>query len=37
MAAIFANRVKERDALKTVVDAFNEVLPAKHGQRRWRR
>jgi hypothetical protein len=31
LAAIFANRVKERDALKAVVDAFNAVLPAKHG------
>jgi hypothetical protein len=31
LASIFANRVKERDALKTVVDAFNAVLPATHG------
>ena len=31
LASIFANRVKERDALKSVVDAFNAVLPAKHG------
>jgi hypothetical protein len=31
VAAIFANRVKERDALKSVVDAFDAVLPAKHG------
>ena len=31
LASIFANRVKERDALKAVVDAFNAVLPAKHG------
>jgi hypothetical protein len=31
LRAIFANRVKERDALKTVVDAFNDVLPAHHG------
>lgn len=31
IASIFANRVKERDALKAVVDTFNEVLPAKHG------
>lgn len=31
VASIFANRVKERDALKAVVDAFNEVLPAKRG------
>jgi len=31
IAAIFAHRVKERDALKAVVDAFNDVLPAKHG------
>jgi hypothetical protein len=29
--SIFANRVKERDALKTVVDAFNQVLPNMHG------
>ena len=31
LRSIFANRVKERDALKTVVDAFNQVLPAMHG------
>jgi hypothetical protein len=31
LAAIFANRVKERDALKTVVDTFNDVLPQVHG------
>jgi hypothetical protein len=31
LASIFANRAKERDALKIVVDAFNDVLPAKHG------
>ena len=31
LASIFATRVKERDALKTVVDAFNGVLSAKHG------
>lgn len=31
LTSIFANRVKERDALKQVVDAFKEVLPAKHG------
>src|SRR3954468_2658428 len=31
LAAIFANRAKERDALKTVVDAFNAVLPTLHG------
>ena len=31
IASIFANRVKERDALKIVVDAFNAVLPATHG------
>src|SRR5580765_5784511 len=31
LTSIFANRVKERDALKSVVDAFNAVLPAKHG------
>jgi len=29
--AIFAKRAKERDALKAVVDAFRDVLPAKHG------
>jgi hypothetical protein len=29
--SIFANRMKERDALKSVVDAFNQVLPAMHG------
>lgn len=28
---IFAKRVKERDALKAVVDAFAEVVPAAHG------
>jgi len=32
IASIFANRVKERDALKAVVEAFNAVLPAKHGE-----
>jgi len=32
IASIFANRAKERDALKEVVDAFNAVLPAKHGE-----
>src|SRR3954466_1414048 len=32
IASIFANRVKERDALKGVVDAFHAVLPAKHGE-----
>lgn len=32
LASIFENRVKERDALKAVVDAFNSVLPAKHGE-----
>jgi len=31
IASIFANRVKERDALKAVVDEFNAVLPASHG------
>jgi hypothetical protein len=31
LAAIFANRVKERNALKAVVDVFNAVLPEKHG------
>jgi hypothetical protein len=29
--SIFAKRAKERDALKAVVDAFTDVLPAKHG------
>jgi len=31
IAAIFAHRARERDALKAVVDAFNDVLPSKHG------
>ena len=31
LASIFAARAKERDALKLVIDAFNAVLPAKHG------
>jgi hypothetical protein len=31
LTSIFATRARERDALKTVVDAFNEVLPATHG------
>lgn len=31
LASIFANRVKERNALKAVVDAFNAVLPTMHG------
>jgi hypothetical protein len=31
LAAIFASRVKERDALKAVVDVFAAVLPEKHG------
>jgi hypothetical protein len=31
LTAIFANRAKERDALKTVVDVFNAVLPTLHG------
>jgi hypothetical protein len=31
IAPIFAKRARERDALKAVVDGFNEVLPARHG------
>jgi hypothetical protein len=31
IAQIFAKRVRERDALKAVVDAFAEVVPASHG------
>jgi hypothetical protein len=31
VASIFARRAKERNALKAVVDAFNDVLPARHG------
>jgi len=31
LASIFAKRLKERDALRAVVEAFNEVLPARHG------
>jgi hypothetical protein len=31
LTSIFANRAKERDALKKVVDAFNAVLPNTHG------
>jgi hypothetical protein len=31
LKTIFAKRARERDALKAVVDAFGEVLPAKHG------
>jgi len=31
IASFFAKRAAERDALKTVVDTFNAVLPAKHG------
>src|SRR5262249_4214574 len=31
LAAIFANRVKERNALKSVVDTFDGVLPTVHG------
>lgn len=31
LTQIFANRAKERDALKAVADGFAEVLPAKHG------
>jgi hypothetical protein len=31
IASIFANRARERDALKAVVDAFEQVLAARHG------
>ena len=31
LRAIFARRVNERDALRAIVDAFNEVLPTTHG------
>jgi hypothetical protein len=31
IAQIFTKRVKERDALKAVVDAFAEVVPTTHG------
>jgi hypothetical protein len=31
LAAIFAKRARERDALKAVLDAFGDVLPATHG------
>ena len=31
LAAIFAHRAKERDALGAVVEAFKDVLPARHG------
>jgi hypothetical protein len=31
IAAIFAKRVKERDGLRAVVDAFNDVLPTARG------
>jgi hypothetical protein len=31
IASIFAKRVKERDALRAVVDAFNDVLPTTRG------
>lgn len=31
LTAIFARRARERDALKAVVDAFGDVLPAKRG------
>jgi hypothetical protein len=31
LASIFAKRIKERDALRAVVEAFNEVLPTRHG------
>jgi hypothetical protein len=29
--SIFSRRVKERDALRAVVEAFNDVLPTQHG------
>jgi hypothetical protein len=32
IAAIFARRLKERDALRAVVDAFRAVLPVEHGR-----
>jgi len=31
LSAIFAHRVKERDALAAVVAAFKDILPARHG------
>jgi hypothetical protein len=31
IASIFAHRVKERDALRAVVDSFNAVLPSQQG------
>jgi hypothetical protein len=31
ISAIFARRVKERDALRNVVQAFNDVLPSRQG------
>ena len=31
LSQIFANRARERDALKAVADSFTDVLPAKHG------
>jgi hypothetical protein len=31
IASIFARRARERDALRAVVDAFNDVLPTRHG------
>ena len=31
IGGIFARRAKERDALKAVVDAFNDVLPTRRG------
>lgn len=31
LGPIFSKRAKERDALKSVVDAFDAVLPASHG------
>jgi hypothetical protein len=31
LEAIFAKRARERDALKAVTDAFDQVLPAAHG------
>ncbi len=31
IASIFARRVKERDALRAVVDSFNAVLPSQQG------
>ena len=31
LSPIFEKRMKERDALKSVVDAFDAVVPASHG------